>query len=79
MKVAALIQLLQQCDPEALAIINFAPSRGWEEITAVHRRDEHGGVGFRLSTETIKTVELGSGSVPYMRKQGMDVLGEEEA
>ncbi len=73
MKVKDLIVLLQQCDPEAECVIN-APFRGFEAVNVIERRKEHGGVGWRMSFETIPTVEITNGDVGHMRGQGFDVL-----
>jgi hypothetical protein len=73
MKVRELIEILQRCDPEALVIQNsFAAGR--EEVTAVERL-EVGGLETRYSFQYVRAVEIGSGDVPHMRNQGMDVEG----
>ena len=73
MTARELIQILQQCDPDALVVANLA-FRGIEEITSVERKDL-GGLGMRMSFEKVSVVELGDGDAQHMKSQGLDALG----
>lgn len=73
MKTRELIELLQQCDPEATVIIN-APFQGFVEANVLLRQ-AHGGLGMRMSWEEVPTVEILNGDLHHMKNQGMDVIG----
>ena len=72
MTVKQMIEVLSQCDPDALVVAHLA-FQGNEEITSVWRKNL-GGVGNRMSFEEVSVVLLQNGNVPHMRSQGLDVL-----
>ena len=76
MTVREMIEVLRECDPDALVVAHLA-FQGNQEITLVERT-ALGGLGFRMSTEEVAVVHLSNGSVNYMRSQGLDVLPEGE-
>jgi hypothetical protein len=73
MTVGEAIELLKQCDLDAKLVANLA-FQGFEEITSIERK-ALGGLGRRMSFETVAVVELSNGNVPHMRNNGLDVLG----
>ncbi len=77
MNVRQLINILQECNPEALVVVHLA-FQGIEEITSVERAD-CGGVGLRKSTQIVPVVELSNGDVKHMQSQGLDVLGNQSS
>ena len=72
MTVRELLDLLTQCDPDALVVANLA-FRGMTEITSVERT-KRGAIGRRMSFEEVAVVDLSNGNVPHMRSQGLDAL-----
>ena len=72
MTAAELIDILRECDPNALVVAHLA-FQGIEEITSVERLSL-GGVGYRMSFDEVPVVRLSNGNPPHMRSQGMDVL-----
>ena len=78
MKVREAIELLQQCDPDALLVADLA-FQGVCEIKTLERK-VLGGVGHRMSFEHVRAVELSNGNPGHMRSQGFDVLsaGDQE-
>lgn len=76
MKVKDAIRLLQQCDPEAVVIVE-APEQGTVyPVTLFILRDPK---GERYSFENIPTVQFTYANLEIMQKKGANVLWVEES